>query len=116
MTLQKISIVRTIGMLGWLTLTEQMTKTMARNPDTPRLNWDELIDKHSREGDSLSDTISRMFESGDLAYDEEELPDWMGAGNSGLGDLGINAEKYLGIKPWDPGEKPGAWRSGKNSD
>lgn len=89
-----------------------MTETMARKPDTNRLSWDELLDKHTREGDSLSDTIVRMFESGDLAYDKEELPDWMGS-FEGPGDLGINAEKYLGIKPWDPGEEPGEWPSEK---
>lgn len=116
LTLQKISFLRTIGMLGSLTLTEQMTKTMARKPDTARLTWDELLDKHSRESDSLSDTISRMLESGDLEADKENWPSWIGAGSSGLGDLGLNAEKYLGIKPWGPGEKPGEWRSDKDAD
>lgn len=103
-------------MLGSLTLTEQMTKTMARKPDTPRLNWDELLDRHSREGDSLSDTISRMLESGDFEADKENWPSWIGAGSSGLGDLGLNAEKYLGIKPWGPEEQPGEWRSDKDAD
>lgn len=115
MTLQKISIVGTIGMLGSLTLTEQMTKTMARKNTSPP-SFDELFRKHAREGDSLSDTIERMLESGDLVQDRENWPDWIGAGNSGLGDLGINAEKYLGIKPWGPGEKPGEWRSEKDAD
>lgn len=85
-----------------------------RNTSPPSFN--ELMRKHAREGESPSATILRMFESGDLAYDKNDLPAWMGSGESGLSDLGINAEKYLGIKPWGPGEKSGEWRSEKDPD
>lgn len=67
---------------------------------------DELIREHAREGESLSATIVRLIELGALTGDEEDWPDWIGS-FEGPGDLGINAEKYLGLKPWAPGEKPG---------
>jgi hypothetical protein len=91
-----------------------MTQIMdRRNPSKP--SFDELLSKHAREGESLSATILRMFESGDLAYDKGDLPDWMGS-FEGPGDLGVNAEKYLGIKPWGPDERPGEWPSEKDAD
>ena len=67
---------------------------------------DELIREHAREGESLSATIVRLIELGALTGDEEDWPDWIGSAE-GPGDLGINAEKYLGLKPWGPGEGPG---------
>lgn len=79
-------------------------------PDTTEA----LIREHARDEDSFSATIVRLVELGaaedvDIELepvDEEEFPlGYIGAGE-GPGDLGINAEKYLGLKPWGPGEKP----------
>jgi predicted CopG family antitoxin len=66
----------------------------------------ELVEEHAREGESFSATVVRLIELG--AREEEPYAplDYFGSGE-GPGDLGINAEKYLGLKPWGPGEGPG---------
>jgi hypothetical protein len=78
-------------------------------PDTA----EELVREHVREGESFSATIVRLIELGaveDVEFepvDEEEFPlGYIGAGKGGPPDLSINAEKYLGLKPWGPNEKP----------
>jgi hypothetical protein len=83
-----------------------MTQTMPRRTIYIPDSVDELIREHAHEGESLSATIVRLIELGALTGDEEDWPDWIGSGE-GPGDLGINAEKYLGLKPWGPGEGPG---------
>lgn len=74
---------------------------------------EELIREHAREGESFSATVVRLLELGafdnelDAAVDEGEFPlGYIGAGEGGPPDLAINAEKYLGLKPWGPGEGP----------
>lgn len=91
-----------------------MTQTMARRTTNPE-SFDELIRKHTREGEPLSAAFARLIESGDLDQGKENWPDWIGS-IEGPGDLSINAEKYLGLKPWGPDEQPGEWPSDKNSD
>jgi len=78
-------------------------------PDTA----EELVREHVREGESFSATVVRLLELGaaeDVEFgplDEEEFPlGYIGAGKGGPPDLSINAEKYLGLKPWGPGEEP----------
>ncbi len=74
---------------------------------------EKLVREHTLEGDSFSATIVRLIELGvpedvnrHLEVDESEFPlGYIGSGE-GPGDLGINAEKYLGLKPWGPGEGP----------
>jgi predicted CopG family antitoxin len=67
---------------------------------------EELVREHAAEGESFSATIVRLVEIG-AREDEHHVPlEYIGAGE-GPGDLGINAEKYLGLKPWGPGEGPG---------
>ena len=71
-------------------------------PDTT----EEMLREHARKGESFSATIVRLVELG-VREDEHQVPlDYIGAGNSGLPDLGINAEKYLGIDPPGSGEGP----------
>ncbi len=72
-----------------------------------------LVHEHAREGESFSATVLRLIELGaaeDVEFgpaDEEELPlGYIGAGKGGPPDLSINAEKYLGLEPWGPGEAP----------
>jgi predicted CopG family antitoxin len=76
---------------------------------------EKLVREHAREGESFSATIVRLIELGaaedvelgPLDDENEEFPlGYLGAGDSGLPGLGINAEKYLGLKPWGPGERP----------
>lgn len=65
----------------------------------------ELVDGHTREGESFSAAVVRLIELG-AREEEQQVPlDYIGSGE-GPGDLGINAEKYLGLKPWGPGEGP----------
>jgi len=66
----------------------------------------ELVEKYAREGESFSATVVRLVELGAAEdfepepIDESEFPlGYIGSGE-GPGDLGINAEKYLGLKPW----------------
>lgn len=82
-----------------------MPKTMARRTIYMSDSLEELVRKYAFEGESLSATIARLIERGALEGNEEEWPEWIGSGE-GPGDLGINAEKYLGLKPWGPGEGP----------
>lgn len=74
---------------------------------------EKLVREHTREGDSFSATIVRLIEMGAvedvdvIPVDEEEYPlGYIGAGKGGPPDLSMNAEKYLGLKPWGPDEKP----------
>jgi len=67
---------------------------------------EELVREQALEGESFSATIVRLVELAALTGSEEDWPDYIGAGDGGPRDLGINAEKYLGLKPWGPGEGP----------
>lgn len=87
---------------------------MTRQTPT-HMSFDELFRKHAREEEPVSSTMARILASGDLDSDRQNWPDWIGA-FEGPGDLGINAEKYLGIEPWGPGEEPREWPSDKGSD
>lgn len=72
---------------------------------------EETVREHAVEGESFSATIVRLVE---LGAREDEHPvrlDYFGSGE-GPGDLGINNEKYLGLKPWGPGEGPADEGSG----
>lgn len=83
------------------------TRTMPRRTIYLPDGTEGLVRERSIPGESFSATIVRMLEF--AAQEEDNLPplDYIGAGRSGLPDLGINAEKYLGLKPWGPGEGPG---------
>lgn len=73
-----------------------------------------LVREHAREGESFSATVVRLIELGAFDdelvegfVDEREFPlGYIGAGKGGPPDLAINAEKYLGLEPWGPGEGP----------
>lgn len=81
-----------------------MTQTVARRTIYMPKAVEELVLKNAREGESFSAAAARMVEQGAVAEDKENRPDWIGSGE-GPGDLGINAEKYLGLKPWEPDDK-----------
>jgi hypothetical protein len=84
-----------------------MTFTVARRTIYLPDNVEEVVRKHAVEGESFSATIVRLVELG-AREDEHHVPlDYIGVGNSGLPDLGINAEKYLGLEPPGSGEGPG---------
>jgi len=92
---------------------EEMTLTMPRRTIYLPQNIEDLVREHTREGDSFSATVARLVELGaaedidrDIAVDESEFPLGYIGSWEGPGDLGINAEKYLGLKPWGPGEGP----------
>lgn len=82
-----------------------MAQTMARRTIYLPDSIEALVHEHAREDESFSATIARLVELGTSTGDEENWPDWIGSGE-GPGDLSINLEKYLGIKPWGPGEGP----------
>jgi len=82
-----------------------MTQTMARRTVYLPDSIEALVREHAREGESFSATLVRLIELGALTGNEEDWPDWIGSGE-GPGDLSINLEKYLGIKPWGPDEEP----------
>ena len=70
-----------------------------------------LVHEHARDGESFSATVLRLIELGANAENDQAPLDYFGSGE-GPGDLGVNAEKYLGLKPWGPGEGPGDEASG----
>jgi hypothetical protein len=82
-----------------------MLKTMPRRTIYLPAHIEELVRKQQLGNESFSATVARLIELGALDGDEEDWPEWIGSGE-GPGDLGINAEKYLGLKPWGPGEGP----------
>lgn len=63
------------------------------------------MEEQAHEGESFSAAVVRLIEIGAWEQEHEVPLDYMGAGE-GPGDLGINAEKYLGLEPWGPGEGP----------
>jgi predicted CopG family antitoxin len=71
----------------------------------------ELVKERAREGESFSAAVVRLIELGAREEEQPLLLDYVGSGE-GPGDLGINAEKYLGLKPWGPGEGPADERPG----
>jgi hypothetical protein len=83
-----------------------MTQAVARRTIYLPDSIERLVREHALEGESFSSAIVRLIELGARSGDEEDWPDWIGS-FEGPGDLGINAEKYLGLKPWGPGEGPG---------
>lgn len=83
-----------------------MTQTVARRTIYLPESIEKLVREHAREGESFSATIVRLVELGALDENRDSWPDWIGSGEGGPPDLGINAEKYLGLKPWGPGEGP----------
>ena len=85
-----------------------MTQTMARRTIYLPDGIEDLVREHAHEDESFSATIVRLIELGALDDDRENWPDYIGSIREGLlpRDLSINLEKYLGIKPWDPGEGP----------
>lgn len=89
------------------------TQVMPRRTIHLPESTEKLVREHTREGESFSATVVRLIELGaveDVEFgpvDEEEFPlGYIGAGKGGPPDLSINAEKYLGLKPWGPDEKP----------
>lgn len=84
-----------------------MTRTMPRRTIYIADETEELVRQRAIPGESFSATIVRLLELGMQAEDDQPPLDYIGAGSSGLPDLGINAEKYLGLKPWGPGKGPG---------
>jgi hypothetical protein len=82
-----------------------MSQAVARRTIYLPDSIEELVREHAREDESFSATLVRLIEQGALTGDEEDWPDYIGSGE-GPGDLSINLEKYLGIKPWGPGEGP----------
>jgi len=67
-----------------------------------------LVHLNREPGESFSATVARLIvdASPRLDDDDDSAFEWIGS-FEGPGDLSINAEKYLGLKPWGPGEKPG---------
>jgi hypothetical protein len=88
-----------------LFILESMSQAVARRTIYIPDSIEALVREHAREDESFSSALVRLVEQGALTGEEEDWPDWIGSGE-GPGDLGINAEKYLGIKPWGPGEGP----------
>lgn len=83
-----------------------MLQTMARRTIYLPDQIEELVRERARAEESFSATIVRLVQLGALDDDRDSWPDWIGS-FEGPGDLGINAEKYLGLKPWGPDEGPG---------
>jgi hypothetical protein len=98
--------------------TQVMPRKTIHIPDTTET----LVNERAREGESFSATVVRLIELGalddelDAALDQnEEFPlGYIGASKGGPPDLAINAEKYLGLKPWGPGEGP--WEGPDDED
>jgi hypothetical protein len=82
-----------------------MPTTMPRRTIYLPDSAEELVRENAHAGESFSATLLRLVELGALSGDEEDWPEYIGS-IEGPGDWGVNFEKYLGIKPWGPGEGP----------
>jgi hypothetical protein len=91
----------------WAFILPEMTKTMPRRTIYLPDETEKAVRERAILDESFSATIVRLLEFGIQAEEDQPPLDYIGAGSSGLPDLGINAEKYLGLKPWGPGEGPG---------
>lgn len=76
---------------------------------------EKLVREHAHEGESFSATMLRLIELGAVEDDRESWPKWIGS-IEGPGDWGINFEKYIGLKPWGPGEGPKKGPNEKDPD
>jgi hypothetical protein len=96
--------------LALMNETQVMPRKTIYLPDST----EKLVHDHGREGESFSATLVRLIELGAVdddaelgTVDESEFPlGYIGAAKGGPPDLAINAEKYLGLEPWGPGEGP----------
>ena len=82
-----------------------MPQTMPRRTIYLPDRIEELVREHQLGDESFSATAVRLIELGALDDDREDWPEWIGS-IEGPGDWGINFEKYIGLKPWGPGEGP----------
>jgi hypothetical protein len=82
-----------------------MPQTMPRRTIYLPESVEKLVRKHALADESFSATAVRLIELGALDDDKEDWPEWIGS-IEGPGDWGINFEKYIGLKPWGPGEGP----------
>jgi hypothetical protein len=83
---------------------KEMTQTLPRRTIYIPDSIEKLVRENARGNESFSATVVRLIQLGALD-DRDSWPEWIGSFD-GPGDLGINAEKYLGLKPWGPGEGP----------
>lgn len=90
----------------WAFILPDMPETMPRRTIYLPEETEKAVRERAILDESFSATIVRLIEFGIQAEDDQPPLDYIGAGK-GPGDLGINAEKYLGLKPWGPGEGPG---------
>jgi hypothetical protein len=56
---------------------------------------DQRVRELANEGESFSAAVARLLDEGARAVKAKPVPSYVRSGDSGLGDLGINAEKYL---------------------
>jgi len=56
---------------------------------------DETVKAAAEKGEPYSRTVARLIERGAQALGRSPRPAWIGAGRSGLPDLGLRAEHYL---------------------
>ncbi len=56
---------------------------------------DETVRAAARDGESYSATIARLVEAGARALKAGRAPSWVGSGESGVKDLGVNSERYI---------------------
>ena len=82
-----------------------MPQTMPRRTIYLPDSVEELVREQALGDESFSATVVRLIELGALDDDKEDWPAYIGS-IEGPGDWGINFEKYMGIKPWGPGEGP----------
>ncbi len=78
-------------------------------------NIEELVREQAVANESFSATVARLIEQGAVTGGKESWPDWFGS-IEGPGDWGSNFEKYIGLKPWGPGEGPRRGPSEKDPD
>lgn len=56
---------------------------------------DETVRRTAGEGESYSATVARLIEAGARALKAGRVPAWIGSGESGVTDLGVNSERYI---------------------
>ncbi|MGZ5313543.1 MAG: hypothetical protein ACXWEA_04990 [Solirubrobacterales bacterium] len=72
-----------------------MAQTMARRTIYLSESIEALARANAIEGESFSATVARLIEAGVAADGMGEMPRYVGSGEHGPDDLGLNSEKYL---------------------
>jgi hypothetical protein len=96
-----------------MSMSATLILTMVRRTVTLPESIDRRVRELAFEGESFSAAVARLLEAGTREVAERRYPSYVGTGEGGPPDLGINAEKYLEeiARESEHWHEPGKWPS-----